>query len=360
MKKIVTWLFFLCLSTALCAQDFSKVDNWLENHVSSMGGRLYLIVYHKGKLVYSKAENNLTTKQKMVSRVLAKRQGKEADLADYTAVTKQQIASCSKWLSAALVMAFIDEGKLKLSDTVGKFLPLLSKSGKGGITMSQCLSHTTAIKAPDLKESLAEMREVSRMDEAIAKISLLPMEGVPGKVFRYSNTGLQIAGAVLEKISGKSFESLFAERIAQPLNMKNTDFGKGKVAMPAGGASSTPEDYMNFLVMILNKGTFNDKRILSENSIAQMQLNRITDDVNVAYSPAEAGGFGYGFGEWIMEKSLVNKGGYALTSPGLFGSFPWVDNQRKTAGFLMAFYLNNKGRNQSYKEIKGLIDEALR
>jgi CubicO group peptidase (beta-lactamase class C family) len=236
----------------------------------------------------------------------------------------------------------------------------MSKNGKGAITISQCLSHTTAIKAPDLKESLTEMREVSSMDEAIAKIAVLPVEGLPGKVFRYSNTGLQIAGAVLEKISGKSFESLFAERIAEPLNMKNTDFGKGKVAMPAGGASSTPEDYMNFLVMILNKGTFNDKRILSENSIAQMQLNRITDDVNVAYSPAEAGGFGYGFGEWIMEKGLVKNGSSAVTSPGLFGSFPWIDNQRKTAGFLMAFYLNNKGRNQSYKEIKGLIDEALR
>ncbi|MFI5173499.1 MAG: hypothetical protein ACHQKY_01475, partial [Terriglobia bacterium] len=50
----------------------------------------------------------------------------------------------------------------------------------------------------------------------------------------------------------KSFETLFAERIARPLNMKNTDFGKGKVALPAGGAVSTPEDYLNFLVMIMN------------------------------------------------------------------------------------------------------------
>ncbi len=102
---------------------------------------------------------------------------------------------------------------------------------------------------------------------AIEKIASLPMEGEPGKIFRYSNTGLQIAGAAIEKISGKSFEQLFAERIAKPLGMKNSDFGKGKVALPAGGAFSTPDDYTNFLVMILNKGMFNGKRILTEKSV---------------------------------------------------------------------------------------------
>lgn len=69
---------------------------------------------------------------------------------------------------------------------------------------------------------------------------------------------------MIEKISGKSFETLFAERIAKPCEMKNTDFGKGKVALPAGSAYSTPEDYMNFLVMILHDGKFNGKQILSK------------------------------------------------------------------------------------------------
>ena len=77
------------------------------------------------------------------------------------------------------------------------------------------------------------------MDEAMEKIASEQLEGEPGKTFHYSNVGLQIAGAVIEKISGKSFETLFAERIAKPCDMKNTDFGKGAVALPAGGAFST-------------------------------------------------------------------------------------------------------------------------
>lgn len=163
---------------------------------------------------------------------------------------------------------------------------------------------------------------------------------------------MQIAGAVIEKISGKSFETLFAERIASPLGLKNTDFGHTKVALPAGGAFSSPEDYLNFLVMILNKGSFNGKRILSEQSINAMQVNRIISSVKVAYSPAEAGDFGYGYGEWIM-------GNQSISSPGLFGSFPWVNNDKKYAAFLMTFYINSNGRHNRYIELMKLTDELV-
>jgi CubicO group peptidase (beta-lactamase class C family) len=350
----------LALSTLAQAQSkFDKVDAWLADNVSKMGGRVYLMVYKDGKIVYSDGVGEMTRRQKMVGKFIAKKQGKQANTDDYTASTRQMVASCSKWFSAALVMTFVDEGKLKLTDTVGKFLPVLSNSGKGNITISQCLAHLTAVKSPPLKESLQEMRNINSMDEAMSSIAAMPMEGQPGKVFRYSNTGLQIAGAVIEKISGKSFETLFAERIAKPLGMKNTDFGKGKVALPAGGASSTPEDYMSFLVMILNKGMYNGKRILSEQSVAAMQVNQVTAGVKVAYAPVEAGSFGYGFGEWVMEGATTGTGSNAVTSPGLFGSFPWVNNEKHYCAFMMTFYLKNDGRHERYVALKQLVDQAV-
>ncbi len=363
MKKYFFSLIMIvlaCITTASAQYNFSKVDTWLEENTHAMGGRAVLMVYKNGKIVYTKSVNALTRRQKMAGKFMARRQGKNANTEDFTSSTQQMIASCSKWYSAALVMTFVDEGKLTLTDTVGKYLSVLSQHGKGNITIAQCLSHTTGIKAPDLKESLQEWKNVGSMDEAIAQIATLPMEGKPGTVFHYSNAGLQIAAAVIEKISGKSFETLFAERIAVPLGMKNTDFGKGKVALPAGGSRSTAEDYINFLLMILNKGTFNGKRILSEGSVQQMQVNRITPDVNVAYSPAEAGGLGYGFGEWIMEKSAATNLTTAVSSPGLFGSFPWVDNERKYAAFLLTFYIKNDGRQERYKELRTLVNDALR
>jgi CubicO group peptidase (beta-lactamase class C family) len=359
MRFLFTTLFLFIFSTIISAQNFSKVDNWLQQNAESLGGRTVLMVYKDGKIVYSNAVNEMTRRQKIGSKLIARRMGKEANTDDFTTTSRIAIASCSKWLSAALIMTFVDEGKLRLTDTVGKLLPVLSQHGKGNITIDQCLSHRTSIKAVALRESLEQMKEINSMDEAIEKIAELPMEGEPGKVFHYSNVGLQIAGAVIEKISGKSFETLFAERIAKPLGMKNTDFGKGKVPLPAGGAFSTTEDYTNFLVMILNKGIFNGKRILSEQSIKQMQVNRVMPDVTVAYSPAEAGSWGYGYGEWVMETSTVNHLTKAVSSPGLFGSFPFVDNEKNYCAFLMTYNIKNKGRNEKYKELKSLLDEAI-
>ncbi|MEO6221110.1 MAG: serine hydrolase [Ginsengibacter sp.] len=347
----------LFLQVPFAQKGFSKADDWLRNHLSELGGRAVLVLKN-GKIIHKKAENNLSRKQKTIGKFIAKRQGKDAEemLQDYTITTHERIASSSKWLSAALVMTFVEEGKLNLDDTVGKFLPTLTLHKKGNIQIWQCLSHLTAIKPASLKQSLQEMKNVSSMDEAIEKIAVLPMEGEPGKVFHFSNTGLQIAGAIIEKISGKSFETLFKERIAIPCNMINTDFGKGKVALPAGGAYSTPEDYVHFLQMILQNGNYNGKQVLSKESVVKMQYN-YAKNATVAYSPAEAGSWGYGLGEWVMDDATSRSG--AVTSPGLFGSFPWVDNERQYAGFLFVFNLKQKGRYENYKELKSIIDKEI-
>ncbi|MFN8264510.1 MAG: serine hydrolase domain-containing protein [Chitinophagaceae bacterium] len=371
-KVSATAAFLLLFQFTFAQKDFSKVDAWMNSHVQDLGGRAVLMIYKDGKIVYSQAFNNMTQRQKNAGRMKANMQGKEPEevLQDYTSTTRERIASCSKWLSAALAMTFIDEGKLRLNDSIGKFLPIMTKYGKGQIRIWQCLSHTTGIKAGGLRETLEAFRTIKTMDEAMEQIAMAPIEGEPGKTFHYSNTGLQIIAAVLEKISKKDFETIFRERIAEPLNMKNTDFGKNGVPLAAGGAWSTPEDYMNFLVMILNEGEFNGKRIISQALIVEMQKNRVGRDCLIASSPAEAGNWGYGFGEWVMDTPLAvppkkdampeSQRSAAVTSPGLFGSFPWVENEKKYCAFLFVYNLKNKGRNETYKDLKQTVDNILR
>ncbi|WP_342089401.1 serine hydrolase domain-containing protein [Dyadobacter sp. OTU695] len=352
-KLVLTMMVLLPFVIGHAQQPFSVVDQWIDSHAAEMGGRLILIIHKDGKIIYSHSVNKMNGRQQTLARLMAKRKGAEPDLGGYTEATRQSIASCSKWLSAALVMTFVDEGKILLTDTVGKFLPVLSKNGKGSITIGDCLSHMTGILSPDLKEDLKEIRQAKNMDEVISQIAAYPTEGLPGTVFRYSNTGLQIAGAVLEKITGRGFQALFTERIAGPLGMKSTDFGPGAVALPAGGAISTPEDYIRFLTMILNRGIFHGKRLLSEQSVAMMQENRITPDVRIAYTPVLTAGSGYGYGEWVM-------GGGTVSSPGLFGSYPWINNNKGYCAFLMAFYINADGRQAKYTELRKLVDEQIR
>jgi len=367
------------------SQTFTKVDNWLENNISELGGRAVVLIYKDGKIIYSKEKNEISRKQKFGAKWLAKKIGKEADLSDFNTDTKQRIASCSKWLTAALAMTFVDEGKLNLEDTIGKFLPVMTMHKKGNIKVWQCLSHLTGIKQigvaaamngsdddygdevpkkMSLKEKLEKLATKkdngwNTMQEAIDSIANAPMEGEPGKTFHYGNAGLQIVAAILEKISYSNFETLFQERIAKPLQIKNTDFGNVKVPLAAGGAYSTPSDYLNFLQMILNEGTFNGKQIISNNSIIEMQKNRVAKDAKVVYSPAEAGNWGYGFGEWVMDDATGNKRSKAITSPGLFGTFPWVDNEKKYCAILFTFNIKSKGRHERYTELKSLIDDQL-
>lgn len=386
MNKLLTGLLFILCTQICAAQNFAAINNWLNNNSNNLGGRAVVLIYKDGKIIYDQSINKLTVKQKIGAKWLAKKTGKAADLNDFNSNTKIRIASCSKWLSAALAMTFIDSHQLSLNDSIGKFLPIMTAHGKGNIKVWHCLSHLTGIKQVGiaatmkgndsdnnndeeqqhftLTEKLEKLKTKGNeswnsMNEAMDSIAIAPMEGEAGKTFHYGNAGLQIIAAIIEKIENKKFETIFQERIAQPLQMNNTDFGNNAVPLAAGGAWSTPNDYLNFLQMILNNGMFNGKQILTKESIAAMQKNYVTTKVNVIYSPNEAGNWGYGFGEWTMNENSANERSTAVTSPGLFGTFPWVDNEKKYCAILFTFNMKSKGRNERYKELKHLVDEAF-
>lgn len=358
LKCSLNLLFLLFLQVAYAQNEFQKADNWLSNNLHSLGGRAVLVIFKDGKIIYNHSENNLSPLQKTMFKRIGQKHGEDKNKAvqDFAFTTREPIASCSKWLSAALVMTFVDEGKLSLEDTVGKFLPILTQHQKGNITIKNCLAHLTGIKAGKEERAGNLTSKSQTMDEVIEKIAALPMEGKPGSVFHYSSIGLQIAAAVIEKISGQDYETLFHQRIAIPCDMENTDFGKKKIPLAAGGAISTPEDYIHFLQMILQNGIYNGKQVLSKESIYKMEQD-YTKNVSLKFSPKDAGNLDYGLGEWILEEG--NNRAKVVSSPGLFGSFPWVDNERKYAGFLFVLNLDRNGREQKYDELRKIIDEEI-
>lgn len=351
--------FLLFYQVSFSQYNFSAVSGWVKNNLSDLGGRAVLMIYKDGKIIYNESFNHMNTRQKIGTKIIARKTGRSAKelQADYDENSKIALASCSKWLSAAVVMSFVDEGKLKVTDTIGKFLPVMTANGKGNITIAQCLSHTTGIKGGSVKESREWMNEIQTMDEAVAAIAKQPMESKAGGSFHYSSIGLQLAAAVIEKISNQGFEYLFRQRIALPCDMINTSFGQKAVTLPAGGASGTATDYLHFLQMILHKGVYNGKRVLSENSVRLMQQNHAAS-LPVIHSPAQAGDWRYGFGEWVMEDA-TDRPSDAVTSPGLFGSFPWVDNKNGYAALLFTTNLRSQGRGTRYKELKQLVDNAI-
>lgn len=260
---------------------------------------------------------------------------------NYTSQTQVYIASAGKWLAAATIGSVVDEHKLSWNDKVAKWLPEF-KDIKGQATLQQLLSHTAGY--PDYQPTTEHRDDYQSLEEAVRHIVNLPADTTPGTIFRYGGLAMQVAGRMAEVATGKSWEAIFRERIAIPLQMNNTHFTPvdttaGHNPMIGGGARCTLHDYMNFLEMIAGEGVYKGKRILSEETIAMLQADHVKNahvpsDQYVEHARNAKHTGIYGLGEW---REQVNDRGEAIliSSPGWAGAYPWIDKENHVYGFFL-------------------------
>ena len=282
------------------------------------------------------------------------------EVGEYKSKTVAPIASCSKWLTAALVMQFVDEGKISLDDPVVNYLPVFEKYMKKYITIRHCLSHMTGIEDDDkfLKKVL-QRKKFDNLEQEIEAFAAREIRANAGTDFWYGNIGLDIAARVVEVVSKRKFDALIKQKLLNPLGMRQTTFTEldGGLYNPSGGARSTADDYMKFLVMLMNKGKYNGKQILSEESVDEMMKIQ-TANVPKRYAPKAAEGFNYALGSWVIEPK--DSTASALASPGLFGTWPMVDFCRGYAYILFVKNFLGEERANAHLEIKAVIDEKIR
>jgi len=229
----------------------------------------------------------------------------------FTPTTVVQIASSSKWLSAAVIMTLVDEGKIDLDAKISKYLPQFTGQ-KGEMTIRQMFSHTSGLVEPPGDRSRWDY-SITMADYADRMAREGVMAGPPGSGIRYASASMQVVGAVAEKITGKSWNQLFKERIGAPCDMPDTTYVRtpGTVEpstlseptrnpMLAGGARSSQKDYGNFLKMLSAKGTYKGRRVISEASVREMQRDQSGDQPLLRASNDRMGrNSHYGLGEWI-------------------------------------------------------------
>ena len=334
---LLGYFMLLCLS-GISQYNFNELEQLLINNKKVMGDGLVVLIYKDGKPVYQKELGE-----------------------EFKLKTKVPVASCSKWLTAALVMTFVDEGIISLDDKVSKYLPIFEEYGRKYITIRQCLSHETGIA--DNEKRVVKILEFQKqkfesLEAQVNSFAKKEVTANPGTTFNYGNVGLNIAGRVLEVISKKRFEVLIKQRLFTPLNMRNSSFTPEENSTnPSGGAVSTATDYMNFLLMILDKGMFTGKRILSEAAINEMQTIQ-TKNIKKEFVPRVAEGFEYGLGEWVTETDASGKSN-VVASPGLLGTWPYVDKCRNYACIFLAKKLLGEEKKEFYLELKRAIDKQM-
>jgi uncharacterized protein YbbC (DUF1343 family)/CubicO group peptidase (beta-lactamase class C family) len=130
------------------------------------------------------------------------------------------MASITKPVATATsVMILIEEGKLRLTDRLGRSLPAFDNHGKGAITIDQLLRHRAGL-IPD--NPIADYQ--NGPEAAWKRLAELDLVGPPGEQFRYSDVGFQILGKLVEQISGQRLDRFAGERIFDVLGMKDAHF----------------------------------------------------------------------------------------------------------------------------------------
>ncbi|OLY92952.1 CubicO group peptidase, beta-lactamase class C family [Cnuella takakiae] len=266
------------------------------------------------------------------------------------------LGQSSQWLTAALVMVLVDEGKISLDDKVSQYIPAFASYGKSYITIGNCLSHFTGIHNETNKAiKFFEKKKFANLEEAVAGYVKKEIQNNAGEAHRYNTMGPDIAGRVLEIVTRKKFDMLAQQKLLRPLGMRQTTFSTldGSALSPADGARGTAADYTRFLRMLLNNGMHNGQRILSEASVAALR-KIMTSPANRKFSPEGMQGFEYTSGAWSVG---TNPGAVAdvLSAPSFGGTTPLVDFCRGYA----FMYLQKEATEEAKVPVRNQLRAAL-
>jgi len=183
------------------AKNADELDRWLESLVPK-GFRGQVLLERDGEVALDRAYGPADE----MSGTLA------------TTNTLYYIGSLAKMFTSAVVLQLDAEGKLKLSDTIKQHLDQVPPD-KAGITIHQLLSHTAGVVA-----NHADPFSKLDRDEFIDWFLATPLEQPPGREHTYSNVGYSVLAAIIENVTGKSFQEAVRERVFAPAGMTDTFF----------------------------------------------------------------------------------------------------------------------------------------
>ena len=163
--------------------------------------------------------------------------------------TKFRLGSITKQFTATLILQLVEQGKIKLDGKLTDYLPDYRKDTGAKVTIHNLLSHTSGV--PNYTAQPGFFQNVSRnpfvVDDFIKKYASGDLEFEPGTKFNYSNSGYFLLGAIVEKVTGKSYEQVLKENILDPLGMKNSGYDHYNtiISKRATGYTKTPGGYEN-------------------------------------------------------------------------------------------------------------------
>jgi len=172
-----------------------------------------------------------------------------------TPETKFRLGSITKQFTATAILILQDQGKLKVTDLIGKYLSDAPKAWEK-VTIHHLLTHTSGIPSyTDDPSYMKSMTKPETVESMMARFKDKPLEFEPGSKFRYDNSGYFLLGAIIDKVSGKPYEAFLKEAIFEPLGMTNTGYDRHATVLPkrASGYNRQGDGLVNAPYLDMNQ-----------------------------------------------------------------------------------------------------------
>src|SRR6185503_7383232 len=166
-----------------------------------------------------------------------------------TPETRFRLGSITKQFTATLILQLVEQGKIKLDGKLSDYLPDYRKDIGDKVTIHHLLTHTSGIPSytglPGFFDNVS--RNPYKVTDFVKKYASGDLEFEPGSTFRYNNSGYFLLGAIIEKVTGKSYEQALKENVLDPIGMNNTGYDHHDTILlkRAAGYVKTADGYDN-------------------------------------------------------------------------------------------------------------------
>jgi CubicO group peptidase (beta-lactamase class C family) len=162
-----------------------------------------------------------------------------------TLQTRFEIGSLTKQFTAAAILLLAQESKLSVEDRINRRLAG-TPADWSNITIRHLLTHTSGIRSYTGLRGFELTRQLTQ-EQFIAAIGAYPLEFSPGDAWKYSNSGYNLLGYIIENVSETNYWAFMAQRIFRPLGMEATSDRRPNQVMPnrAAGYERTNQTFVN-------------------------------------------------------------------------------------------------------------------
>jgi CubicO group peptidase (beta-lactamase class C family) len=223
MLRCIFSVFFL--AAAGFGQDTARMDQVVRSEVANKQFMGSVLVAQRNRVLFSKGYGWANIEWEVPN----------------TPATKFRIGSLTKQFTAAAILLLEERGKLRIEDSIRKYLPD-EPAAWDKVTIYHLLTHTSGIMNHLSLPEVAKMVPLPQTpDQLLALVRDKPLEFAPGEKMRYSNSGYNLLGRLIEKITGTSYQDFVQKNIFTPLGMKDSGYDSNSRIISMRAAGYSPE-----------------------------------------------------------------------------------------------------------------------